>query len=65
MDHKHQYETVFRHSVTPKPAELGIKAAEVRECKQCGKEMIFVYIGDEWAPLFEDVEREEQDILLA
>jgi hypothetical protein len=65
MEHKHDYDTVFRHSVTQEVANLGIKAAEVRKCKTCGHEMTFVFIKEEWVPLFEDVDREAQDILLA
>jgi len=65
MEHKHQYETIFRHAVTPRPAELGIKGAEIRRCTQCSKEMTFVFIKDAWVPLFEDKESAEQDILLA
>jgi hypothetical protein len=65
MKHRHEYETVYRPGVSSEVGALGIKAAELRKCKTCDKEMTFVRIGDEWVPLFEEKEAGEQDILLA
>jgi hypothetical protein len=63
--HKHKYETINRPSVTPEIGSLGIKAAEIRKCDACQKEMPFVFTKDGWFPLFEEMEVEEKDILLA
>lgn len=66
MKHTHRYETISHHGITSELMDLGIKAAEIRKCKTCHKEMPFVLIHkDEWFPLFDDRESDEQDILLA
>lgn len=64
-NHRHDYEPVFHPTLTPRARELGIKAAEVRKCKSCQREMPFVSTDGEWFPLFEDREYDERDILLA
>jgi hypothetical protein len=63
--HTHKYETINRPNVTPEIAVLGIKAAEIRKCDSCQKEMPFVFTKEGWFPLFEDLEVDEKDILLA
>jgi hypothetical protein len=65
MKHKHDYEPVYHPSLAPGARELGIKAAEIRKCKTCQKEMPFVLVKDDWFPLFEDREYDERDILMA
>jgi len=65
MKHKHTYETVSHHSPTSDTKALGIRAAEIRKCHTCKKEMIFVLTKDGWLQLFEDTESSKQDILLA
>ncbi|GAB4389623.1 MAG: hypothetical protein Kow0025_16150 [Thermodesulfovibrionales bacterium] len=64
-NHRHDYEPVFHPSLTQEARELGLKGAEIRKCKTCGKEMPFVWIREDWVPLFEETERSEKDILLA
>ncbi|MFA4830388.1 MAG: hypothetical protein WC855_03140 [Thermodesulfovibrionales bacterium] len=65
MKHKHTYETISHHSPTPGTIKLGIKAAELRRCTACKKEMTFILTKEGWFPLFEDKEADKQDILLA
>lgn len=65
MKHRHEYESVYHPIPTPEAKALGIKAAEIRKCKTCQKEMTVVLTKDEWFPLFEDQESGERDILLA
>ncbi len=66
MKHVHKYETVSHHGITSEVMDLGIKAAEIRRCKKCNKEMPFVLIHkDKWVPLFDERESNEKDILLA
>jgi hypothetical protein len=44
----------------------GIEAAGTRRCRECGKEMPFLLIRKgAWVQLFDDIEPDEQDILLA
>jgi hypothetical protein len=44
----------------------GIEAAEIRKCRECGKEMPFVLTRKgAWVQLFEEMDADEQDILLA
>lgn len=64
--HTHRYETVLRSGISHELMELGIQSAEIRRCKQCNKEMPFVMTRKgNWVSLFEETERDEQDILLA
>jgi hypothetical protein len=63
--HEHQYEVISHPAITPEGADLGIRAAEVRQCTRCGKIMTFVMLKDEWIPLFKDEEAGGRDILLA
>ncbi len=65
MKHKHRYEAIYHPALTSKTMALGIKAAEIRKCATCQKEMTFVLTKDGWFPLFEDKESDKQDILLA
>jgi hypothetical protein len=66
MKHVHKYETISHHGITSELMDLGIKAAEIRKCKKCQKEMPFVLTHKgEWVPLFDDMESDDQDILLA
>lgn len=65
MKHRHEYESVYHPALTLEAKALGIKAAEIRKCKTCQKETVFVLTKNEWFPLFEDQESEERDILLA
>lgn len=66
MKHVHKYETISHHGITSELMDLGIKAAEIRKCKKCQKEMPFVLIQKgEWVPLFDEMESNERDILLA
>jgi len=66
MNHVHKYESVSHHGISTELMEFGIKAAEIRKCKKCGKEMPFLLTkrGD-WVALFAEGETDQQDILLA
>ena len=63
--HRHEYESIYHPSPSAEAKALGIKAAEIRKCKICQKEMVFVLTKNEWFPLFEDQAFEEQGVLLA
>lgn len=65
MKHKHKYEAVSHHGITAELRELGLQAAEIRQCSVCKKEMAFLQTKKGWFPLFPDTEADEQDILLA
>jgi hypothetical protein len=66
MTHKHKYEALSHHGISSEIMELGIQAAEIRKCKSCDKETVFVLTKkDQWVPLFDEGESEEKDILLA
>mgnify|MGYP006269931339 CR=1 FL=1 len=65
MKHIHQYETAHRPTLTEQVEEHGIKAAEMRRCRVCEKQMPFVLTKQGWFPLFEDREVDEKEILLA
>ncbi|MBI5638868.1 MAG: hypothetical protein HZA17_00430 [Nitrospirae bacterium] len=66
MIHKHTYEAISHHGLSSKLMELGLQSAEVRKCAACGKEMTFILTKkNEWVPLFDDHEAEEEGILLA
>jgi hypothetical protein len=65
MEHRHEYEAVYHPNPSAAAKTIGIKAAEMRKCKTCQKEMPFVMIRDHWVPLFEDTESGDQGILLA
>ncbi len=66
MKHVHKYEPVLHQRVAPDLAKSGIEAAELRKCRECGKEMPFLLTKKGvWVQLFEEKEPEEQDILLA
>jgi hypothetical protein len=66
MKHIHKYETISHHGITEELMDLGIKAAEIRKCRKCEKEMPFVLTQKgKWFPLFDDSQSEDKDILLA
>ena len=66
MKHVHKYEPLLHQRVAPDLAKSGIEAAELRKCRECGKEMPFLMTKKGvWVQLFEEKEPEEQDILLA
>ncbi len=65
MKHRHEYEAVYHPSLSSEAKTIGIKAAEMRRCKTCQKEMPFVMIKKDWFPLFEDPESVDQGILMA
>lgn len=66
MKHAHKYEPIYHPGLTSEAKELGMKAAEIKKCTVCQKEMTFVLTKNEkWIPLFEDKEPDTQDILLA
>lgn len=65
MKHKHEFEAVYHPTPTAEAKALGVKSAEIRKCKTCDKEMIFVLAKNKWFPLFEYQEPEEQGVLLA
>lgn len=63
--HIHNFETVTHHGVSDEAIENGIQAAEVRRCKKCQKEVLFLENKKgRWFPLFEG-ESNESEILLA
>jgi hypothetical protein len=66
MKHSHKYEPVSHHGISSELLELGIEAAETRQCSKCGQLMQFLLIKKGgWVPLFKESETDEQDILLA
>ncbi len=65
MEHRHEYEAIYHPNPSVPAKAIGIKAAEMRRCKTCLKEMPFVRIKNGWEPLFEDAESGDQGILLA
>ncbi|NJD56117.1 MAG: hypothetical protein FIA94_06890 [Nitrospirae bacterium] len=66
MKHVHKYDSLMHERVSAELANLGIEAAELRRCKECGKEMPFLMTKKGiWVQLFEEKGPEDQDILLA
>ncbi|MCL4491184.1 MAG: hypothetical protein M1510_04635 [Nitrospirae bacterium] len=66
MKHGHKYEPLFHHGVTSDVMELGIQAAEIRKCKKCEKQAVFVLTKKgRWVPLLDEQEAEGKDVLLA
>jgi hypothetical protein len=65
MKHRHEYEAVFHPNLAAEMKLLGIKAAEIRKCKTCQREMTFVLTRDGWVQLFEEKESDVRDVLLA
>jgi hypothetical protein len=65
MKHRHDYEALYHPAPSAEAKTIGIKAAEMRKCKTCQKEMPFVMIKKDWVPLFEDPDSGDQGILLA
>lgn len=64
--HTHNFETITHRGITDEARENGIQAAEIRSCKRCKLEAIFLMNKrGEWFPLFEGEEANERDILLA
>lgn len=65
MKHVHDFEPFHHPELTAEAKALGIKAAELRRCRGCQKEMTFIWLKEGWFPLFKDKESDEQEILLA
>ena len=65
MAHKHEYETVERHAVSAEAREKGVEAAEIRKCKGCGHEAVFLHVKGDWVLLYDETQQSEKDILLA
>lgn len=66
MKHVHKYEPLLHQRAASELAKSGIEAAELRKCRECGKEMPFLLTKKGvWVQLFEEKESEEEDILLA
>jgi hypothetical protein len=65
MKHKHEYEPVYHPNPTAETKALGIKAIEIRRCTICREEMTFILTKDGLIKLFEDMESDEKDVLLA
>jgi hypothetical protein len=66
MKHAHKYVPLVHQRVASELAKSGIEAAELRKCGECGKEMPFLLTKKGvWVQLFEEIDTEEQDILLA
>jgi hypothetical protein len=65
MNHVHEFESVYHPTPSAEVRSLGIKAAEIRKCKTCHKEVPFVLTQQGWIQLFEDKEPDERDILFA
>lgn len=64
--HTHNFETITHRGITDEAMENGIQAAEVRRCKKCNHEALFLMNRKgHWFPLFEEEESNERDILLA
>jgi hypothetical protein len=66
MKHVHAYEPLLHQRISAELLKAGIESAEIRKCRECGKEMPFVLTRKGvWVQLFEELEADEQDILLA
>lgn len=66
MRHLHTYEPLVHRRISPELLKSGLESAEIRKCTECGKEMPFVLTArGSWVPLFEEMDADEQDILLA
>jgi len=66
MKHVHKYEPLVHERVSAELAKAGIEAAELRKCRECGKEMPFLMTKKGiWVQLFEEKGSEEEDILMA
>lgn len=63
--HVHEYEAISHPVPSAGARSIGIKAAEIRRCSRCQKEMPFILTKDRWVALFEDPDVDEQEILLA
>lgn len=66
MKHTHTYEPLMHRRTSSELMKLGIEAAEIRKCRDCGQETPFVLTRKgAWVQLFDESEPDEQDILLA
>lgn len=65
MVHKHEYETVERHAVSAEARAKGIEGAEIRKCKDCGHEAVFLHVQGDWLLLFDETEKSGKSIQLA
>lgn len=65
MSHTHDYETIKRMSVSSEASGLGIEGAELRRCRECECETVFLLGRGKWFALHEECEGSGKDILLA
>ena len=64
--HKHEFESISHPALSAAAIELGIRAAEMRECTVCKRQVPYIQAKDNrWVPLFMDESGDEQNILLA
>lgn len=64
MGHEHDYETVERHAVSTQARAKGIEGAEIRKCKNCGHEAVFLHVQGDWLLLFDESTKSGKSILL-
>lgn len=65
MNHVHDFKSVYHPTPSAELRALGIKAAEIRRCTACGKEMPFLLTARGWMQVFEEKEQDNRDILFA
>jgi hypothetical protein len=63
--HEHEYEPVYHPNPTSEMKALGIKAIELRKCRTCQAEMTYILTKDGLFKLYEEIEPDEKDVLLA
>ncbi len=63
--HTHEYEPIYHPTLIAEVKALGMEAAEIRKCRTCKQEMTFIFLNNQWLPLFEDRTFEQQGVLLA
>lgn len=65
-EHKHEFEPISHPSLSAAAIELGIRAAEMRECRICKMQTPYIQTKDSrWVSLFKEETGDEQNILLA
>ena len=65
MAHTHHYETIRRMSLTNEVKNLGIEGSELRICKECESETIFLLVKGNWIAMHEEHVSNGKDILMA
>lgn len=65
MGHNHDFETIEKMNISKQARDNGIEGAEVRKCKGCDHEAIFLKANGKWIPMLDEGEQSEKDILLA